>query len=356
MHQSGPPNTDQSILYTTERASIQTDIARKKTLFRHVCHERSMLIKKYRTRGRVTKYNAVIYDNSLRINENTTSLLKLCTHYNDMSMVPHGRGKFILYGNNNALLTITKQRNKRVTDSGSGWLIEKYANGDLKSTVKFQHGFVFVLRVPMLPVRLGVFFKAPIYQDFFNFNDHFRKQDSYNIMDYSLNFPTVTEPAYGYKYYKLSNTFDLTRVFNDVHLNDSVKELSICSASKKNFTLHCMHQLYDDPCDDPTHADGRASADSNTSTAEMTLASADTSSANGVASADTCTDSSGVNVSVDTFTDTFYKPPSPDRITNTPSKYISMNRHEKDFYFTTFTAPMTPAIAFITSVLACNDK
>lgn len=332
MHQiDTPSNTTKVPICTNTLANVQTDITIKKELFKHVCHERSLLIKQYRSRGRIIKYNAVVIDNSNTLKQSTAMLYKLCTHYHDMSMVPCGRGKFVLYGNNDPLLTITKYRGKKITGRGSRWLIEKYMNDNFKSKAKFQHGYVFVLRVPAMPVRMGVFFKAPIHQDFVNFNHHFRKQDSYNIIDYSLAISTMTEPLYGFKYHKLSNNFDLTQVFNDVQTFESIKELPLCSTSKKNFTVHHVHKLYK-----PADPDGQYISPLPETALDV--------------------DADDVDNSVDALTDNFSKPPSPSKTSNPQHKFISMNRHDKDYYFTTFTNPVTPVIAFITSILACYDK
>ena len=313
--------------------NLRQDVLIKKEVFKHVSHERSILMKQCRSRGLITRYTAVLIDNSNPINHSVATLHKFCNHHPDMHMTSHA-SSFTLYVNNEPLLTIKKKKGTW-KQNGGRWIIEKYVNPNSKPVSTFQHGYVYVLRVPMMPVRMGIFFKAPIDQDFANFNNHYRTKDTNDIIEYALHFPIMDKPQHGSNYIKLSNTLDLSNVFNDVWINRSIKELQVCHGSKKNFTVHQLHSIYSPrtqrlPVNEPS------------------------SPAHLVQFSDQCSE-----LQDNTLDDMFYvdeqsgtKDASPDALT----KYISMTRYDKNFYLTTFNAPVTPVIAFIASVLSCTSS
>ena len=332
--------------------NIRQDVRIKKEMLKHVSHERSILMQQCRSRGRITRYNAVLVDNSNPINHGIPMLHKFCTHHPDMYMTSH-LGSFTLHVNNEPFLVIKKK--KQWKQKGVRWIIEQCVQPTRKHAAKFQHGYIYVLRVPMMPVRMGVFFKAPIHQDFTNFNGHYRTNDKNDIIEYSVNFPIMEKPQYGSNYVKLSNNFDLSKVFNDVHIKRSIRELQVRHGSKKNFTIYQLHSIYSPRTqllpDTVPSLESSTVPSSPERCREQCRELKDTDATlNGLFYDDEQSDTN--NVSHDVSHDV--SATSPAEVTDGLTKYISMTRYDKHFYLTTFNAPVTPAIAFIASVLACT--
>ena len=111
----------------------------------------------------------------------------------------------------------------------------------------------------------------------------------------SMNFPIQEHPTFGHKYFKLSNDLKIDESESDVRINENIKNLKICDTSKKNFTIFQNHKIYKESLIKQTQEE----IDDN--------------------------------------------------------NFITMNRYEDNFYYTTFNSPVTPIIAFITSVLAIHS-
>lgn len=329
---------------------LRLNVAVKKEVLKSVAHERSMLIKHCSEWGYRKRYNAVVLNDAKPINSNEAMLTKMCNKHYDMHIIKNGK-QFTMYVNDEPMLVIKKHTRSR--QQGSRWVIEQYSN-DKKHKSVFQHGYVFILRVPTMPVRMGVFFKAPIDQDFTNFTNHFRSQDYQNIVNFSLTLLPMAEPTCGFKYHKLSNNFDLSKIFNDLAPNDSMTKLTPCHDSKKNFALHKVHQLYKPKkplmndgkgkdCQDGQDCQDGKDKDGKGKDGKDGIHGKDGKDGNDDKDGH---DGNDYSLTLDSFyyskTDASSKP------------YVAMTRYQQNFYLTTYNNPATPAIAFITSVLACT--
>lgn len=313
---------------------MRQNVARKKAMMKSVATQRILLIKHCSEYGYRKRYNAVMWDEPGIIHNNVAMLNKTCQRQNDMHIIKT-RKQLTLFVNNEPMLVIRKLSSAH--HNGSRWIIEQYTN-DKRHRSTFQHGFVFTLRVPYMPIRMGVFFKAPVHQDFSNFTHHFRTRDTNDIIDHSLSMIPVDEPRSGFKYHKISNNFDLTAVLNDLAPNNAITNLIPYHESKKNFALYQEHRLYrSNTTSDVTH--------------DVKVSTGDSISSDAISSdARTLTTLKKQDSSIKNYLYNFYNPS-----TDTSSKpYIAMTRYQHDLFITNYIEPSTPAIAFIVSVLACN--
>jgi hypothetical protein len=304
---------------------MRLNVACKKEIMKSVNNQRTLLIKHCSEYGYRKRYNAVMWEEPGIIHNNVPILNKLCRKQNDMHMIKT-RKQFTLYVNEEPMLVIRKLSSSH--QNGSRWVIEQYSN-DKRHRARFQHGYVFILRVPCMHIRMGVFFKAPVHQDFTNFTHHFRAYNGNDdIINHSLSLIPEDEPECGFKYHKLSNNFDLTSIFNDLSPNDSCTKLTPYYESTKNFALHQAHSIYKSKCTSDTNQDTTAvCAETNTSSTPPSQNSSKTN-----------------------YLYNFYNPSTK----NSTKPYIAMTRYQNDLYLTTYNEPVTPAIAFVVSVLACH--